>query len=148
MKVLRCCLYSILSLIFSTTTFSYPMNSIHWNHRSIVFFAPEKDEHVKAFMMQTLMNDCLLQERDIRTLVITKDGFNKPANLFSPEDIRHLRKKYKIKGNDHTTILIGKDGLEKHRWGETTNWIFITELIDKMPLRKVEMTSRPSRCSA
>ncbi|WP_299015210.1 DUF4174 domain-containing protein [uncultured Photobacterium sp.] len=147
MKAFLYCLYSAF-ILFSASGFPYPIDSIHWNHRSIVLFAPEKDEHVQAFIVETLMNDCLLQERDIKTVIITRDGFNQPANLFSPEDILLLRKKYNINSDGHTTILIGKDGQEKYRWGEETNWLYITELVDKMPLRKVEMASRPSRCSA
>lgn len=146
MKILNCCLYSTL-LLFSAVALAYPVNSIHWNHRSILFFAPEKDQHVQMFIKQSLMNDCLLQERDIKTVIITRDGFNQPANLFSAEDIRYLEQKYNISGDAHTGILIGKDGLEKYRWGEVTNWNYLTELIDNMPLRKKEMSQRPSRCS-
>lgn len=146
MKALNCCLYSALLLV-SVAAFSYPMNSVHWNHRSILYFAPEKDHHVREFIKQTLMNDCLLQERDIKTVIITQDGFNQPENFFSAEDIRYLEKKYNIRGDVHTAILIGKDGQEKYRWGEVTNWNYLTELIDNMPLRRIEMSHRPSRCS-
>ena len=146
MKTLYCCLCSAL-ILFSVSTFAYPMNSIHWKHRSILFFAPEKDQYVQEFIKQTLMNDCLLQERDIKTVIITRDGFNKPENVFTTEDIRYLEKKYNISTDVHTAILIGKDGREKYRWGEVTNWNYLTELIDNMPLRKIEMSHQPSRCS-
>lgn len=146
MKALICCLYSAFILI-SGSALSYPVDSLHWNHRSILFFAPEKDRYVQEFIKQTLMNDCLLEERDIKTVIITHDGFNQPADVFSPEDIRFLEKKYNISQGTHTAILIGKDGLEKYRWGEVTNWSYLTELIDKMPLRQQEMAFRPSRCS-
>lgn len=146
MKAVVCCLYTVL-IFAAASSFSYPADSIHWNHRSILFFAPEKDHHVQEFIMQTLMNDCQLRERDIKTVIITGDGFNQPANLFSPEDIRFLAQKYNISSDAHTAILIGKDGLEKYRWGEKTNWRYLTELIDSMPLRKQEMTFRPSRCT-
>jgi len=146
MKALNCCLYSAL-LLFTVAGFSYPADSLHWNHRSILFFAPEKDQHVQEFIKQTLMNNCQLRERDIKTVIITRDGFNQPENLFSPKDIRFLEEKYNITSDVHTGILIGKDGLEKYRWGEVTNWNYLTEFIDNMPLRKKEMTFRPSRCS-
>jgi len=146
MKALICCLYSAL-ILFSACVTSYPTGSLHWNHRSILFFAPEKDHYVQDFIKQTLMNGCLLQERDIVTIIITRDGFNQPADLFSPEDIRFLEQKYDITQNTHTAILIGKDGLEKYRWGEVTNWSHLTEFIDNMPLRQQEMTFRQSRCA-
>ncbi|MCG7587036.1 DUF4174 domain-containing protein [Photobacterium sp. OFAV2-7] len=146
MKALISYLYSAV-ILFSSSVASYPLDSLHWNHRSILFFAPEKDQYVQEFMKQTLMNGCLLQERDIVTIIITRDGFNQPENLFSPEDIRFLQQKYNITQDSHTAILIGKDGLEKHRWGEETNWRQITDLVDKMPLRQREMTYRQSRCA-
>ncbi|MCW8327892.1 DUF4174 domain-containing protein [Photobacterium sp. SDRW27] len=146
MKVINCCLYSAL-LLFSVASFSYPADSLHWNHRSILFFAPEKDHYVQEFIKQTLMNGCQLQERDIKTVIITRDGFNQPANFFSADDIRYLEQKYNIATDTHTAILIGKDGLEKYRWGEETNWNYLTELVDSMPLRQKEMSFRQSRCS-
>ncbi|MGF1682908.1 DUF4174 domain-containing protein [Photobacterium minamisatsumaniensis] len=128
--------------------FAYPTGSIHWNHRSILYFAPEKDQHVNNFIKQSLMHDCQLQERDIKTVVITHDGFYKPENAFTQEEVQHLTSKYNITSDSHTAILIGKDGLEKHRWGEKTNWLYIHQLIDDMPLRKKEIASQPtSRCA-
>ncbi|GAL07096.1 hypothetical protein JCM19237_4512 [Photobacterium aphoticum] len=130
------------------TALAYPMDSIHWNHRSILFFAPAHDQHVKTFVKETLMNNCQLQERDIKVIVITQDGYYKPENLFSPEEINMLTQKYRIATDSHTAVLVGKDGLEKHRWGEETNWQYITSLIDRMPLRIKEMAYSPnSRCS-
>ncbi|KLV07307.1 hypothetical protein ABT56_06325 [Photobacterium aquae] len=140
--------FSLFLTVNSNMSVAYPLDSIHWNHRSILFFAPENDHHVKTFVKETLMNNCLLQERDIQIVVITQDGYNKPANLFSAEDIAILSAKYDINGDSHTAILIGKDGQEKHRWGEQTNWPYITELVDSMPLRQKEIAYQPnSRCS-
>ncbi|AJR08881.1 hypothetical protein H744_2c2218 [Photobacterium gaetbulicola Gung47] len=141
-------LVAMILISFSVSALSYPMDSMHWNHRSILYFAPEKDQHVKTFIKESLMHDCMLQERDIVVVVMTKDGFNKPADIFSPEDIVRLEKLYNISRNSHTAILIGKDGLEKHRWSEPTNWQHITQLVDSMPMRKKEIAYSPnSRCS-
>ncbi|KHT63067.1 hypothetical protein RJ45_13810 [Photobacterium gaetbulicola] len=141
-------LLTMIVLGFSANALSYPMDSMHWNHRSILYFAPEKDRHVNAFIKESLMHDCMLQERDIVVVVMTKDGFNKPSDVFSPEDIVRLEKLYKVSRNKHTAILIGKDGLEKYRWNEQTNWQHITQLVDSMPMRKKEIAYSPnSRCS-
>ncbi|WP_342749923.1 DUF4174 domain-containing protein [Photobacterium sanctipauli] len=138
----------LVTVATSTLSYAYPPGSIHWNHRSILFFAPEKDQHVNNFIKQSLMHNCELKERDIKTIVITHDGFKKPANAFTQEEIKHLTTKYNITSDSHTAILIGKDGLEKHRWGEETNWHYLNQLIDNMPLRKKEMASQSSsRCS-
>ena len=141
-------LLATIVLVFSANALSYPMGSMHWNHRSILYFAPEKDQHVNTFIKESLMHDCMLQERDIVVVVMTKDGFNKPSDVFSPEDIVRLEKLYKVSRNTHTAILIGKDGLEKYRWNEQTNWQHITQLVDNMPMRKKEIAyTSNSRCS-
>lgn len=74
-------LLATIVLVFSANAFSYPMGSMHWNHRSILYFAPEKDQHVNTFIKESLMHDCMLQERDIVVVVMTKDGFNKPSDV-------------------------------------------------------------------
>ncbi|MGF1737820.1 DUF4174 domain-containing protein [Photobacterium satsumensis] len=141
-------LLAIILVGCSVNALSYPTDSMHWNHRSILYFAPEKDQHVNAFIKESLMHDCMLQERDIVVVVMTKDGYNKPTDIFSPEDIVRLEKLYNIPRGTHTAILIGKDGLEKHRWNERTNWQHISQLVDSMPLRKKEIAySSNSRCS-
>ncbi|MEJ2763649.1 DUF4174 domain-containing protein [Photobacterium sp. MCCC 1A19761] len=144
-----CCLALFFGTWLATAPVAraYPPDSLHWHHRSILYFAPQYDQHVQAFQREVLMNDCLLQERDVVTIVITHDGFNQPANLFSPEDIQMLTQKYNIAPDAHTAILIGKDGKEKHRWSEVTNWRYLTELIDSMPLRQQEMAMKTSRCA-
>ncbi|WP_153904428.1 DUF4174 domain-containing protein, partial [Vibrio parahaemolyticus] len=43
-------------------------------------------------------------------------------------------------------ILLGKDGLEKYRWGAETDWQYINDLIDQMPMRKQEMQRQRSPC--
>jgi len=141
--------YGLLAtlLLAANTCLAYPMGSMHWNHRSILFFAPEKDQHVQLFIKQVMMNECVLQERDIKTVIITHDGFHQPPNVFSPETVALLQRKYNIKESSHTGVLVGKDGLEKHRWGKETNWNQLTELIDHLPMRQIEMRARPSRCS-
>ncbi|MCQ1060852.1 DUF4174 domain-containing protein [Photobacterium sp. DNB23_23_1] len=141
-------LLAIIMVVFSINAFSYPTGSMHWNHRSILYFAPEKDQHVNTFIKESLMHDCMLQERDIVVVVMTKDGFNKPTDVFSPEDVVRLEKLYNISRDSHTAILIGKDGLEKHRWNEQTNWQHISQLVDNMPMRKKEVAyTSNSRCS-
>ena len=122
---------------------------MHWNHRSILYFAPEKDQHVKAFIKESLMHDCMLQERDIVVVVMTKDGFNKPSDVFSPEDIVPAWKSStKCRGTLTLPSLLGKMVLEKYRWNDQTNWQHITQLVDSMPMRKKEIAYSPtSRCS-
>lgn len=65
----------LLSCILSSTAFGYPAHSKYWPHRSVLYFAPENDEYVKQFLLETLMNECELEDRDVVTLVITEQGY-------------------------------------------------------------------------
>ncbi|MBR9874227.1 MAG: DUF4174 domain-containing protein [Vibrionaceae bacterium] len=135
----------LLGLV-STATFGYPSYAQDWPHRSVLFFAPANDAHVKQFLLETLMNECELEERDVVTLVIAEDGFTFPKGIKEELDISVLSKKYGVKQGEYTAILLGKDGLEKYRWGAETDWQFINELIDEMPMRKQEMQAQHSPC--
>ena len=135
----------LLGLV-SPTTFSYPSYAQYLPHRSVLFFAPENDARVKQFLLETLMNECELEERDVVTLVIAEDGFTFPKGIKEELDISVLSKKYDVKQGEYTAILLGKDGLEKYRWGAETDWQFINELIDEMPMRRQEMQAQHSPC--
>ncbi|MDF2154542.1 DUF4174 domain-containing protein [Vibrio sp. CAU 1672] len=136
----------LLCCFFSSAVLGYPAHSKYWPHRSVLYFAPANDEHVKQFLLETLINECELTERDIVTLIITEDGFTKPDWLKQEFDTRILARIYRVEKGEHTAILLGKDGREKYRWGAETDWSFIKDLIDQMPLRKQEMQRQPSPC--
>jgi hypothetical protein len=112
----------------------------------VLFFAPENDARVKQFLLETLMNECELTERDVVTLVIAEDGFTFPEWVKEDLDLHNLAQLYEVKKGEYTTILLGKDGQEKYRWGAETDWQFIKELIDEMPMRRKEMQRQSSPC--
>ncbi|MCG9595805.1 DUF4174 domain-containing protein [Vibrio sp. Isolate25] len=127
---------------------SYPAHSHKWSHRSVIYFAPTNDEHVKQFLLETLINECELSDRDIITLVITQDGFTIPSWVKNEFNLLSMFRAYGIEPGTHTAILIGKDGSEKLRWGKETDWENIKQTIDLMPMRQHEIKRRPSPCSA
>ncbi|MGR5134557.1 DUF4174 domain-containing protein [Vibrio alfacsensis] len=137
----------LLSCLLSNAVFGYPAHSQYWPHRSVLYFAPANDKYVKQFLLEALINECELQDRDIITLVIAEDGYTDPSWLKEEFDVRMLAKLYEVKKGKHTAILLGKDGEEKHRWGAKTDWQFINRLIDEMPIRKREMQQKRSPCS-
>jgi hypothetical protein len=113
----------------------------------VLYFAPANDDHVKQFLLEALMNECELEDRDVITLVIAEDGFTEPSWLKEEFDLKMLAALYDVKAGQHTAILLGKDGEEKHRWGAKTDWQFINNLIDQMPMRKREMQQKRSPCA-
>ncbi|CAE6938244.1 hypothetical protein ACOMICROBIO_LKFPLAJE_03546 [Vibrio sp. B1FIG11] len=137
----------LLSCLISSPVFGYPEHAQYWPHRSVLYFAPANDDHVKQFLLEALMNECELEDRDVITLVIAEDGFTEPSWLKEEFDLKMLAALYEVKAGQHTAILLGKDGEEKHRWGAKTDWQFINNLIDEMPMRKREMQQKRNPCA-
>jgi hypothetical protein len=131
----------LLSCLISSPVFGYPAHAQYWPHRSVLYFAPANDDH------EALMNECELEDRDVITLVIAEDGFTEPSWLKEEFDLKMLAALYEVKAGQHTAILLGKDGEEKHRWGAKTDWQFINNLIDEMPMRKREMQQKRNPCA-
>ncbi|NVJ58726.1 MAG: DUF4174 domain-containing protein [Vibrionaceae bacterium] len=139
----------MMLLVISTQySLAYPAHSGQWTHRSVIYFAPSNDEHVKQFLLESIINDCNLEERDIVTLVITEDGYTAPSWIKEIFDLRQMFLIYGVTPGKHTAILIGKDGSEKLRWGKETNWESVMKTVDLMPMRQREMEKRISPCSA
>ncbi|CAK4073735.1 hypothetical protein NL53_18565 [Vibrio variabilis] len=145
---MRVLLLTMLMFGFVQTTLAYPAHSEKWAHRSVIYFAPTNDEHVKQFLLETLMIECELAERDVVTLVITEDGFTVPSWVREEFNLSGMFHIYDVVPGEHTAVLVGKDGMEKLRWGKKTNWDSIKSTIDKMPLRQYEMAQNASPCSA
>ena len=145
---MRVAILLAISLLVCPLGWSYPSLSADWSHRSVIYFAPTYDEHVKQFLLETLINECELQDRDLVTLVVTADGYSMPKWVKEEFNLSALYNVYQIAPNSHTAVLIGKDGDEKLRWGKRTNWTQVIQTIDIMPMRKVEMAQKISPCSA
>jgi len=138
----------IVALTATFNTWSYPAYQQMMPHRSLIYFAPTNDSHVKQFILESLINECELEERDLITLVVTADGFTSPTWMKDEFDLGELFDIYQVEPNTHTVILIGKDGGEKRRWKTKTDWQWVKHIIDLMPIRQQEMTNQVSPCSA
>ncbi|TMX31785.1 DUF4174 domain-containing protein [Vibrio sp. Hep-1b-8] len=138
----------LAALLFGPMAWGYPAYSHPMPHRSLIYFAPTNDSHVKQFVLESLINECELEERDLVTLVVTADGFTSPAWMKEEFDLPALFDAYKVKPDSHTIILLGKDGGEKRRWDKKTDWELVKHIIDLMPMRQSEMATKVSPCSA
>lgn len=83
------------------------------------------------------------QEMFARDLVIlgvlgnqVKSSSFKMGRLPGPET---LRNQYKVKPDEFTVVLVGKDGTEKYRAKEVIKPGTIFHIIDAMPMRQQEM---------
>ncbi|WP_047049521.1 DUF4174 domain-containing protein [Vibrio mexicanus] len=145
---MRAVILFAVSLVVSPLSWSYPSYSSHWEHRSIIYFAPTNDEYVEQFLLETLMKECELEDRDLITLVVTADGDSMPKWVKDEFNLEGLYNMHGVAPYSHTAVLIGKDGGEKLRWSKSTDWQQVIETIDSMPMRKAEMAKSVSRCSA
>jgi hypothetical protein len=102
---------------------------------------------VDTFLLGTFTNDCALKERDVVSIVVTKEGFSYPEWVASIFDYATLSAFFNIKEGSHAAILIGKDGEEKRRWSDKIDWTQLQEHIDEMPLRQQESLITKTRCS-
>lgn len=145
---MRATLFIILLVSFTQTACAYPSYSEKWSHRSVIYFAPTNDEHVKQFLLEALMIECELSYRDVVTMVITEDGFTMPSWVRDEFNLAGLFHIYGITPGEHTAVLVGKDGMEKLRWGKKTNWDSIKTTIDIMPQSDHDSTPRENPCAA
>ncbi|SHG76339.1 DUF4174 domain-containing protein [Ferrimonas marina] len=126
---------------------AYPVDSHHWNHRTIVYFAPQLDDQVDQFLLQAAMHECQLEDRQIHLMVLTPKGIVHPHDLVLAQDTEALMDRYQLDEAQHNAVLIGKDGGIKHRWQGATDWQKVAGWVDDMPMRKVEMAQRGDPCA-
>ena len=112
--------------------FSYTMIDIptsQSNHRRVLLFAPTaKNPHL--LKQQTILqsNEAGMKERDLVFSSI----------IYSP-DKKSSFNRYNVSATAFTFILIGKDGTEKLRRSSPVFLDELYQLIDGMPMRKIEM---------
>jgi hypothetical protein len=110
---------------------SYNLAQYVWKNRVVLIFAPTlTDARLTGQQSILLQHHSELAERDIVVLpIVGSDGMR-------------LRNQFRIGPLDFATILIGKDGNEKHRWTDVAPVDQINHRIDRMPMRKVEARAR------
>ena len=86
-----------------------------------------------------------LEERD--TVVLVTAGTDPTYSAIGytslpPGANRGLRRRFRPQGSGLTVVLVGKDGTEKARYGQSVDPDIIFDLIDSMPMRRREMEER------
>ncbi|MEI8610438.1 DUF4174 domain-containing protein [Enterovibrio sp. Hal110] len=127
---------------------AYPEYGFIKSHRTLLFFAPSKDEKVEAFERQMLIHGCQMDDRDLHPVILNIQDLADSRGIFTPEEILEMYDKYRVANEEHIAVLIGKDGTEKFRWQQNVDIEELVKVIDEMPMRRREMTRQVSRCSA
>ncbi len=117
----------VLFFCFSFTLIENPIRQA--NYRRVLLFAPSANnqellKQQAIFQADTAGN----KERDLEIVQV----------IYSPDQVSTF-KKYKVAAAEFTFILIGKDGGEKLRRKSHVSLNELYQLIDSMPMRKIEM---------
>lgn len=121
--------------IFAVVTFvtdSIPnLESLQWHSRVLLLFAQStRDTRLKQQRERIEADTKGFEERDLKSFALVGAS----AGL--------LRKRFHVKEDEFTVILIGKDGAEKLRSDQPLAAQRLFEVIDAMPMRRGEMNSR------
>lgn len=116
-----------LFICFSFTMIKNPTSQL--NYRKVLLFAPTVNNQ-KLLKQQTIFESGAegIKERDLIVSSI----------IYSP-DQKPSFKRYNVVATEFTFILIGKDGTEKLRKKSPVTLDELFQLVDGMPMRKIEM---------
>lgn len=120
-----------------------------WQHRLLLVFSPRADD-LRAREYDERLADfyCDLEDRDIIVGWIPAFGDARlDGAVLTPDLAFQLRRQFNVAVDEFAVVLIGKDGLEKSRSITAADLENIFDLIDTMPMRRVEMRQRGSTCA-
>ncbi len=107
------------------------LDSLRWERRVLVIASPSRN--TQSFLTQRkelAVESAGWKERDLALL-----------EVIGPEKA-DLRRVLKLKADDFTVLLIGKDGGVKLRSGTPLTLREVFELIDSMPMRRQEIRQK------
>jgi hypothetical protein len=120
---------------------SFDLDEHRWNNRVLLVFSPNNTYTDLTRTMEMVQNNRGgISERDLKVFqVLGNIGNSSGDNVLQSDDAQDLRERFKVSPNEYMSILIGKDGTEKMRTGEVVTAKRLFEIIDAMPMRKLEM---------
>ena len=113
--------------------------------RVLLVFAGAHDARVEQQWSILVDQRAQAAERDLVTILLTRslvnkhDGDTAPSATFTDSEQQAVRTRFRVKPNDFTVILIGKDGGEKMRSHAPIPWQTLQQTVDAMPMRQDEM---------
>jgi hypothetical protein len=120
---------------------SFDLDEHRWNNRVLLVFSPNNTYTDLTRTMEMVQNNRGgISERDLKVFQVLENiGNSSGDNVLQSDDAQDLRERFKVSPNEYKSILIGKDGTEKMRTGEVVTAKRLFEIIDAMPMRKLEM---------
>jgi hypothetical protein len=125
----------MFSIIWASTMMAFAdtdLPSYRWKNRVLVILAPsDNDQKLEEQRASASASAAGFSERDL--IVVTEIGVEGP-----------IHRKYGIRQSDFQVLLIGKDGRSTLQWPKPVSSEVIFSAIDRMPMRREEMSKRKS----
>ncbi len=144
--VLWCCCCSLFVKAQSESLGAKLSQMNKGKHRILLVFAPDSQNEFLQEQNRMLRQAHLgLTERDILVVQVIENNveLNPPIKEELP-GADALRQEYKVRPEQFTVILVGKDGSEKYRAPHAQAPAVLFEIIDAMPMRQSELHGKRS----
>jgi hypothetical protein len=126
MKVL---LFPVITCLVTMIAFAETdLSSFHWKNRVLVVLAPsDRDPRLREQQAIAAEAAAGFSERDL--IVVAEIGTE-----------GSLHRRFGTKVGDFQVVLVGKDGRSTLRWSKPVSSEVLFSVIDKMPMRRDEMS--------
>ncbi len=122
------------------------LDRMRGRYRPLVVFQPGKDEGLddQLNLLTEYRSDLIARQVMLVLRPYAWAGVvdNRILTFRSWEEDQDLRRRFGVRDNEFTVILIGKDGTEKQRWHKPLTIDELRDAVDKMPMRQEEMRER------
>ena len=112
--------------------------------RILIIFTPSVEKDIYLWQQRELEGNVLgMIDRDLVVAVVNSSGRSfEGEQEISDEEVKELRKKFKVKDHEYVVFLLDKDSQLKYRDDKPVAMEDIFAIIDAMPLRKQELEDR------
>ncbi len=132
-------LLTILSIFWNQNT-EHPLKKYRWENRIIILSAKRVDSlyNKQLEVLEAQQKDLL--DRDLLIVLLDESHYSIGKNhYYQSSDVKAIRKFFDIPADRFSLTLIGKDGTVKLQNNSLTDPENIFEIIDGMPMRRLEM---------
>jgi hypothetical protein len=120
---------------------NFDLLDYRWNNRVLLVFSPNNtytDLTSTLDMVQKNKNG--FKDRDLKVFQVLKNiGSSSGDQVLQNNDAQNMRDQFNVASSEFRVILIGKDGAEKMRSEQAIGKEKLFEVIDAMPMRRLEM---------
>ncbi|SEC29385.1 DUF4174 domain-containing protein [Terriglobus roseus] len=125
------------------------LTALHHLARPVLIFAGAGDVRATEQYAALLKHADASHDRQVHVILVTAspiahvEGGEDPAtSVATPAEQEALRKRFHVKPDAFSVILVGKDGGEKMRSDKPIPWETLASTIDAMPMRQTEIRAK------